>query len=259
MREVSRREFLKNAAASGHFNPFVDDDGVVRRVPMLAEYDGQYYEALSLAMVRTLLGFPKVEPGYPPDRFLHKGYSGLEWLKVGPLTIPVDELVSALIPYRGGRFSFPYISLADVLNDRVPLEKLKGKIALVGTTAPGLLDLRATPVDTVYPGVEIHANLVAGMLDKNIKQKPPFTLGAEVLLLFIGGVTLALVMPLLSPLLASLVALSGMVLISGLNLTVWSYGNMVLPLAASLLMTITLFTFNMAYGYFVEAAVRIRF
>ena len=246
-------EFLKSAAASGHFNPFVDDDGVVRRVPMLAEFEGQYYEALSLAMVRTLLGFPKVEPGFPPDRFIHKGYSGLEWLKVGPLTIPVDELVSTLIPYRGGKGSYPYISLADVLNDRVPLEKLKGKIAIVGTTAPGLLDLRSTPVDNVYPGVEIHANLVAGMLDKSIKQKPPFMLGAEVLLLFIGGVTLALVMPMLSPLLASLVALTAMVLVSALNLAVWSYGNMVLPLAASLLMTIMLFTVNMAYGYFVEA------
>ncbi len=246
-------EFLKSAPASGHFNPFVDDDGVVRRVPMLAEFDGQYYEALSLAMVRTLLGFPKVEPGYPPESFLHKGYSGLEWLKVGSLTIPVDELVSTLIPYRGGKYSFPYISLADVLGDRVPREKLKGKIALVGTTAPGLQDLRATPVDNVYPGVEIHANLVAGMLDKTIKQKPPFMLGAEVLLLFIGGVTLALVMPMLSPLFASLVALSGMVLVSGFNLAVWTYGDMVLPLASSLLMTIMLFTVNMAYGYFVEA------
>ena len=246
-------EFLKASAAAGHFNPFVDDDGVVRRVPMLAEFEGQYYEALSLAMVRTLLGFPKVEPGYPPDRFLHKGYSGLEWLKVGPLTIPVDELVSALIPYRGGKSSFSYISLADVLNDRVPLERLKGKIAIVGTTAPGLLDLRSTPVDNVYPGVEIHANLVAGMLDKSIKQKPPFMLGAEVVLLFVGGVALALVMPMLSPLLASLIVLGGMVLIGGLNLVTWSYGNMVLPLASSLLMTIMLFTVNMAYGYFVEA------
>jgi len=246
-------EFLKNAAASGHFNPLIDDDGVVRRVPMVVELDGQYYEALSLAMVRTLLNFPKIVPGYPPDRFLHKGYSGLEWLEVGPLRIPVDELVSTLVPYRGGKGNFPYISLADVFNDRVPPDRLKGKIALVGTTAPGLLDLRSTPVDNVYPGVEIHANLVAGMLDKTIKQKPPFMLGAEVMLLFIGGVTLALVMPMLSPLLASLVALLGMVLASALNLGVWSYGNMVLPLAASLLMTITLFTVNMAYGYFVEA------
>jgi len=245
--------FQQAASNAGHFNPLVDFDGVVRRVPMIAEYDGAYYESLSLAMVRTLLGFPKVEPGYPAERMVHKGYSGLEWLKVGPLTIPVDETASALIPYRGGKFSFRYISLADVLSDRLPAGALKGKIALVGTTAPGLLDLRSTPVDSVYPGVEVHANLIAGMLDRSIKQKPPFMLGAEVVLLLIGGVALAFLMPILSPLRSVMVAGAGMVLIIGLNLVIWTEGNMVLPLASSLVMTVALFTINMAYGYFVES------
>jgi adenylate cyclase len=246
-------EFLKNAAAAGHFNPITDPDGVVRRVPMIAELDGAYYEALSLAVVRTILGFPKVEPGYAPDRFLQRGYSGLEWLKVGPLTIPVDEQASALIPYRGRKFSFAYLSLADVLAERVPLERLKGKITLIGTTAPGLLDLRSTPVDNVFPGVEVHANLIAGMLDKNIKVKPPYMLGAEVVLLFIGGVALSLMIPMLAPLWATVATLIGMLLIGGLNVAVWTEADMVLPLAASVLMTASLYTVNMAYGYFVEA------
>ena len=250
-------EYLKNAANAGHFNPLVDFDGVSRRVPMILEYDSGYYEALSLAMVRTLLGqqagkFPAVEPGYPPDRFLHKGYSGLEWLKVGPLSIPVDDTASALIPYRGGKFSYPYISLADVLKDRVKPESLKGKVALVGTTAPGLLDLRSTPVDSVYPGVEIHANLIAGMLDRTIKQKPPYMLGAEVILLVIGGIALALLIPMLSALWATIAAAIGMVLIVAFNLAVWK-ADMVLPLATSMMMTATLYTMNMAYGYFVES------
>ena len=246
-------EFQKSAAGAGHFNPLVDPDGVVRRVPMIADFGGNYYEALSLAVVRTLLGFPKVEPGYPPDRVLHKGYAGLEWLKVGPLIIPVDETASALIPYRGGKSSFRYISLADVLSDRIPAGSLKGKIALVGTTAPGLLDLRSTPVDNVYPGVEVHANLIGGILDRTIKQRPPYMLGAEVVLLLIGGITLAFLMPVLSPLRAMLVSIVAMALIIGLNLLVWTEGGLVLPLAASVLMTVALFTVNMAYGYFVES------
>jgi adenylate cyclase len=246
-------QFTRNAASAGHFNPVTDDDGVVRRVPMLAELDGAYYEALSLAVVRTILGFPNVEPGYAPDRFLQRGYSGLEWLQVGPLAVPVDETASALIPYRGRKFSFAYVSLADVLADRVPLERLKGKIALVGTTAPGLLDLRSTPVDNVFPGVEVHANLIAGMLDKKIKQKPPYMLGAEVLLLLVGGVALSILVPMLAPLWATLVTLAGMVAITGLNVAIWTEADMVLPLAASVLMTISLYTVNMAYGYFVEA------
>jgi len=246
-------EFQSAAANAGHFNPLVDADGVSRRVPMLAEYQGAYYEALSLAIIRVLAGYPKVEPGIPGDRFASKGYSGLEWLKVGPVTIPVDENVSALIPYRGKRGSFKYISFADIYFDKLPKDELKGKIALIGTSAPGLLDLRSTPVGSVYPGVEIHANMITAMLDNDFKQKPPYMLGAEVILLLIGGIALALLLPLLSPLKATLASLAAAVLISGLNVAVWTKGGMVLPLASSLLMTVLLYALDMSWGYFVES------
>jgi adenylate cyclase len=256
----------ESAASAGHFNPYVDPDGVSRRVPLLAEFKGKYYEALSLAMVRLFVGIreaqekksstltlPKVVPGYPPDRYITKGYSGLEWIDVGPVRIPVDDRVTAQIPYRGPRASYPYISLADVYFGKVPLETLQGKIALVGTSAPGLLDLRSTPVDSVYPGVEVHANMIAGMLDGTIKQRPPYMLGAEVLLLLLGGIILSVLLPFLGPLKATLVSLVGMLLITGMNLVVWSGAGMIMPLASSLLMTITLFALNMSYGYFVES------
>ncbi|MBV8030538.1 MAG: adenylate/guanylate cyclase domain-containing protein [Betaproteobacteria bacterium] len=251
--------YVKNAAGGGHFNPLIDFDGVARRVPMILEWEGQYYESLSLAMFRTILAlqgdgrFPKVEPGYPEDRFTSKGYTGLEWLKVGPRTIPVDDQVSAYIPYRGKRGSFPYISLADVIKERVDPEKLKGRAAIIGASAPGLFDLRSTPVDNVYPGVEIHANLIAGMVDGDIKKKPPYMLGAEVVLLAIGGVVLAFVIPMLSALWATVVALVGLVLIVALDLVVWAKFNNILPLAASVLMTGAIYVMNMAYGYFVES------
>ncbi|MGP1678102.1 MAG: CHASE2 domain-containing protein [Burkholderiales bacterium] len=246
-------EFQANAANAGHFNPLVDADGVSRRVPMLAEFHGAYYEALSLAMVRVLAGYPKVEPGFASERFSSASYSGLEWLKVGPVTIPVDDTVSALIPYRGKRGSFKYISLADVYFDKVPKDALRGKIALIGTSAPGLLDLRSTPVGSVYPGVEIHANMITAMLDNDFKQKPPYMLGTEVILLLIGGIGLSLLVPLLSPLKSTLVSLLAIVLITGLNVLVWTKGGMVLPLASSLLMIAALFAFNMSWGYFVES------
>lgn len=246
-------QFQSAAASAGHFNPLIDDDGVSRRVPMIAEYKGRYYESLSLAMVRVLLNGEKVMPGYPPDRFVTKGYGGLEWLEVGPLKIPVDVNVGAYIPYRGKRGSFPYISLADVYFNKVPPDALKGKIALIGTSTPGLLDLRSTPVDTVLPGVEIHANLISGILDRNLKQKPPYMLGAEVSLLALGGIFLAILVPFLSPLRATLVSALAVLLITGLNLVIWSGAGMILPLASSLLMTVALFTINMAYGYFIES------
>jgi adenylate cyclase len=271
---------LARSATAGHFNTSADDDGVSRRVPIVAEYKGGYYEALSLAVVRMYLGMreaaqrksdtvvlPKVVPGIAPDRFIAKGYTGLEWFEVGSLKIPVDENVSTLVPYRGRRGSFPYISLADVWSDKAPAEKLKGRIALIGASAPGLFDLRSTPVEVrevsgaektektgnAYPGVEIHANLIAGMLDGKLKHQPPYMLGAEVLLLAIGGVALAFLIPLLAPLWATATAVIGVVLITLFDLYLWSYASLVLPLAASVLMTVTLYTVNMAYGYFVEA------
>ena len=254
----------KAAMSAGIFNPFIDVDGVVRRVPMLSEYNGQYYEALSLAMFRGLIGSPKIEPGYPNEKggsILSKGYTGMEWLemKAGDRTfrIPVDKTVGALIPFRGrggpAAGTFRYISLSDVYSGALPKDALKGKIAVWGTTAPGLQDLRSTPVGEVYPGVEIHANLLAGMMSQNFKEKPAYTVGAEVMLLLIGGLVLSLLMPFLSPIRAILVALVAALLIIGLNYFVYTQADMVLPLAASLLMTAALFTLNMAYGYFVES------
>ena len=246
-------EFQKSAANAGHFNPFTDADGVVRRVPMIAELDGAYYEALSLAVVRTLLGFPQIEPGYTAGGALQGGYSGLEWLRTGPLTIPVDEAVTALVPYRGQRYSFPYISISDVLADRVLPGQLKGRIALVGASASGLLDLRATPVDSVYAGVEVHANMIAGILDRKIPQKPPYILGAEVLLLVTIGVLLSILIPMLSAVWATLSSFLALSSVSGLSILVWTQAHTVLPLATSILMIAALYTMNMAYGYFVES------
>ncbi|MBI4194258.1 MAG: adenylate/guanylate cyclase domain-containing protein [Betaproteobacteria bacterium] len=240
------------AAAAGHFNPWTDDDGITRRVPMLAEYGGAYYEPLSLAVVRLLLGSPPVKPVFEGEA-AGTGYAGLEYLHVGSLKIPVDERVSTLVPYRGHRGSFRYISVIDVLNERIDVAELRGKIALVGTTAPGLLDLRAAPVDAVYPGVEVHANLIAGILDQNIKHKPPYAAGAEFALLLVGGLAMTLLQRLLSPLKFTLIAMVVLLVIAGTNLVVFHFGHVVLPLASGLVMILVLFTFNMAYGFFVEA------
>ncbi|RPJ44806.1 MAG: adenylate/guanylate cyclase domain-containing protein [Betaproteobacteria bacterium] len=246
-------ERLQRAAtAAGHINPLPDQDGITRRVPILIEYDHAYYEPLSMAMVRAIHGQPPVVPVVNAEGS-SASYSGLEWVKTGPFEIPVDDQAAALVPYRGAKASFRYYSLVDVLNERVAVEELRGKIALVGTTAPGLLDLRATPVDPVFPGVEIHANLIAGILDGNIKQRPPYVVGAEFVLLLLAGMALTLMLPVLSPFKSMLVTALALVAVVGANLVVFHTGNLVLPLASGILLILVLFTFNMAYGFFVEA------
>ena len=245
-------ELQASAVTAGHFNPVVDFDGVVRRVPMIVEYDGAYYESLSLAVVRAALGMPKLSPGYATGK--DKNYGGLEWLTLetsqGNLRIPVDAEVSALVPYRGERGTFPYISVSDVLHGRTPLNDLQHKIVLVGTSAPGLMDMRSTPVGEVYPGVEVHANMISGILNQDVKQSPPYVLGANVVILLVIGLTLVALLPLLSPIYGTLLS-GGMLLADVLaNGMLWEYGNMALPLAGGLLMILALFALNMTYGYF---------
>lgn len=248
------------AARQAHFNPFIDPDGVVRRVPLLVDYEGGYYEALSLSMVRLLLGQGKdaqVIPGYPDG----KPANGIEWIDIhgagNPLRVPVDAQVAALVPYIGEEKSFVYVSAADVLRGKVPPEKLLNRIVLVGTTAPGLKDLRNTPVGANYPGVEIHANMIAGMLDGKMKQKPAYVLGIDFITLLLVGAAMVLLLPLLSPLRATLVTLFVLGVVLTLNWALWSSSvGLVLPMAGALLMVILLYALNMSWGYFIESRIK---
>ncbi len=248
-------ELQQAAASAGHFNPLVDFDGRVRRVPMLVEYNGAYYESLSLAMVRTLLGQTKLLPGYAEVKA--GGYAGMEWLELdatgGRIKIPVDNDVATFVPYRGAQGSFRYISITDVLHDRVEPAQLKDKIILVGTTAPGLLDMRSTPVAEVYPGVEVHASMISGILDQNLKERPAYMLGAEVVWLLLIGIGLSFLLPLFTPAKAILASVFTLISTAGLSLAVWQYGNVLMPVANSLVMIALLFAFNMSYGYFFES------
>ena len=255
-------QLAKAAPLAGHFNPIVDSDGVVRSLPLVAEYKGQYYEALSLAMFRALIGMPTVLPGFPKDRFISKSYQGLEnvLLKLDDkktLAIPVDERVSALVPFRGNGGvtdgSFKYVSASDVLSRRVPAETLKNKVVLLGTTAPGLVDLRVTPVGETYPGVETHANMISGLLDGKIKVKPDYAVGYDVVMLVIAGVTLAFALPLLSASRAMMVSAGVLLALFGINFWMFSAFDLVLPLGAALTMVAAAFALNMSYGYFVES------
>lgn len=248
-------ELQQAAASGGHFNPLVDFDGEVRRVPMLVEYGGAYYESLSLAVVRTLLGQPELVPGFAEGDT--SGYGGLEWLELdtarGRLIIPVDADVATFVPYRGRQGSFRYISATDVLHDRIEVSQLRNKIVLVGTTAPGLLDLRATPVAEVYPGVEIHANMIAGILDQNLKEHPAYMVGAEVVWLLLIGITLSFLLPKLSPAKAILLSIFMFSATLGISVFAWHHGNLLFLAANSLVMIALLFALDMSYGYFVES------
>lgn len=238
----------QQAKAAGHFNPDPDEDGITRRIPLLVVYQGGVYEALSLAVARQVLGDVALKLGFAGGE---QG-AGVEWLALGQHNIPVDAHLNALIPYRGKQGSFAYVSAADVLHGKVPQQQLQNHIVLIGTTAPGLMDLRAAPVQSVYPGVEIHANMIAGILDGSVKQQPAYTLGAEFLLLLFLGVGLTVLLPRMRPAPASVLVVSVLLLLILFNLLSWQIG-VVLPLASALLLVVVIYVLNMSYGYFIES------
>ena len=240
------------AAGGGHITPSIDEDGVVRRVPMLIKYNGDFYESLSLAMTRFILGADKVTPVFAQQGTGDSGYPELEWLDLGNgFRIPVDANVQALVPYRGKAHSFPYVSAADIIRGVADPKVLEGAIVLVGTSAKGLVDLRPTPVSREFPGVEIHANMISGILDQRIKRMPAYSRGIETIQLILLGVILSLVLPYLSAVLAT--AFTGATLASmiGINMYFWS-NDLVVPMASSLLLILIIYLMNMSYGFFIE-------
>ncbi|HQN65881.1 MAG TPA: adenylate/guanylate cyclase domain-containing protein [Methylophilus sp.] len=242
----------EHALAAGHFNPQPEKDGITRKVALLTPYQGGYYDALSVAVAKAYFNQTKLRPKYARIG-VSRRYSGLESIVLADKEMPVDDRLSALVPYRGGQGSFPYVSASDVLNQKVPADTLQGKIVLVGTTAPGLMDLRATPVQSAYPGVEIHANLIAGILDSNIKARPGYMLGAEFIMVLLAGFLLIVLLNRVNPARATLVTLVLLAVIVGSSFVLWQFANLVLPLATSLVLIGLLYILNMSYGFFVES------
>lgn len=244
-------EFQASALTAGHFNMEPDSDGIVRRVPMLYGYKGQLYESLSLAITRIALGVSHLEL----DFSIEGQQRYLKNLIIGNRKIPVDEYLQTLVPYRGTSPRFPYVSAANVLKGQINNPALlQNKIVLLGTTAQGLSDLRVTPMGNNYPGVEIHANLIAGILDNSIMSTSLHQNILEFWLFLLIGLVMITLLPLFSPLMATLGTLGLSGLLVWINLVIWADHHLVLPLAMTLLLILSLFIFNMSYGYFVESS-----
>jgi adenylate cyclase len=244
---------------SGHFSPTVDRDGVIRRVPMLAQFEDGLYESLSLAMVRLDRALTNKGSDAQGLRFdaiemlPQKGY--LESLKIGDLELKVDAGSNLLVPYLGGPFSFHYISMTDLWEGKVNPSILENKLVLVGTTAPGLLDLRSTPVSGIYPGVEVHANLIAAMLSGEpgrLKHSPLLGSLIELGLAIVIGVGLPVFLCLTSVVTGTLTTAAILVTLLLFNAWAWTQGAAI-PLASILCLVLLIYILNVGFGFFVES------
>ncbi len=248
-------EMLQQAAtAAGHLYPSLDFDGVTRRVPVFMKYGDGYYEALSFAMARTYLGNVPARIQVRPPAV--KNLATIPWVDIGNVRIPMDERMSALVPYRGASGVYRYVSATDVMRGTLPEGELRDKIIIVGTSAQGLLDLRSTPVREDFPGVEVHANLISGFLDQTIMHKPDLVLAISVLTILLLGVPFAILLPRLSALTSTASISVALVILICINLYAWKAQTYVLNIAAPVAMLVLLYLLNMAWGFFMETRSR---
>jgi HD-GYP domain-containing protein (c-di-GMP phosphodiesterase class II)/CHASE2 domain-containing sensor protein len=153
------------AASSGFLNVAPDSDGIYRRVPLIIRYKGLLYPSLALSIAMQGLATGQV--------VLEASAGRVAAIQLKDRTIPLDVDGSLLVHYRGGRGTFEYFSAADVLEDRLPQGRLKDKMVLLGTSAAGLRETRATPLDPLEPGPEIHATVVDNLLMGDFITRPP--------------------------------------------------------------------------------------
>ena len=255
---------VQAAPVAGFFNSLTDPDGVVRALPLVVNYADAYYESLALAMFRQLTRLPEVTPGWSPSASDDIEGAAMQNVVLRwpdkTFSIPVDERGAVLVPFlgMGGALggSFHYLSASDVLAGTVPVSQLRGKIALVGTTAPGAVDLRATPVGATYPGVEVQANALASLLDRRFLHRPVHANTHEAMWLLLVGVLLAFSLPLLRAPAALALSLGVVAALVAFNWWLYVTYGLVLRLAPIVLLTLLVAVLNVGYGYL--AATRAR-
>ncbi len=252
------------AMGAGGFNVNTDDDGVVRTAPLVERVGKAYYPSLSLATVSAYLKADAVQPMFdekPKKRSAVQLEASdydklLIFLPDRGVEVPVGDGISTVIQYRGTGWqsggAFRYVSAADVLAGRVPPAQLKNNIVLVGTTAPGLVDLRPTPVNKVFPGVEIHANIIKSILDGRFKSRPWYAWSVEAGEIVAVGLLLTFALAVLAPLYSVILAGAAFAAVFGANYYLYSERDIVLNVFTCLLLIASLFVLNLAWGYFSE-------
>ena len=180
------------ATGSGFLNAAPDTDGILRRMPLMIAHDGLVYPSLGLATLLPVLGV---------RQFVLRATGGrIESLAFEDIVVPLDTRGGLLLHFRGGKQTFPYISAADVLGDQLPEGSLRDRIVFVGASAPGLGESVATPLDTTFPGVEVHATVADSILRRDFIRRSSAAPAIELALIVAAG-----------PIAALMVAMAGVV------------------------------------------------
>ncbi len=246
---IANIPILQQAAQHGaSVSILPDDDGIIRKYSLLIRFGDQIYPSLALAAIKEYLLLDTIQ--------LHtsmiNNLNTVDSVQLGDTIIPTDQKSNVLISYQGPAYTFPYISATDVLHDQVPTHKLQNMIAFIGTSAVGLGDLQATPIQSVYPGVEIHADVAASILQKYFLYRPSWAAGVELATLLLFGILLSILYPYIGPVWMGLCSILSLSLIVSVTSYFWRYDGLVLPIVLSCSLIIGLALFNLTYGFFTE-------
>ena len=245
---ISNITVLQQAAKTGGFiNIFADSDGIIRRAPLLFNYQNTIYPALALQAVLSFLS-EKAELITP----VYGNSVKLEGIRHGNVVIPTDESGQVFIPFVGRSYSFPYYSATDVLHGTIPKDALAGKILFVGTSATGLGDLTAAAIQNPFPGVEIQATLANGLLLNNFSHNPEWTFGAELFITLLFGLIAAFTFPFFGPRRLGVIIIFLPPVLLFANNWIWQQTGLILSLLMPIILIFMIAIFNMLYGYLFE-------
>lgn len=235
------------AKNEGFINVFPDSDGIIRRVPLLIRYQNNFYPSLALEAVRLFL-LSKVDLITAP----YGNTFRLEGIRLGNHVIPTDNMSNVIVPFVGKSYTMPFYSAIDVMNNKIPSDALEGKIIFIGTSATGEGDIHATAIESVFPGVEIHATIAHGILEDTFSYKPPWGLGAELIITVILGLIFIFSFPYLGPRTLGLLIFiipAGLILI---NNEIWEKTGLIISILVPMALPIVLAIVNILYGYLFE-------
>lgn len=190
---------------SGYFNMFPDpEDGTVRRVHLLTELDQSLYPSLDLQILRHYYGNAPIQVEATPE-------AGIVGIQLQDLYIETDFDGSIQLNYKGPGLTIPHYSVYDLLERSVPQDALRDRIVLIGATEAGIFDLRTTPVDVAYPGVEVHATLLENLISGSYFRKHLLNDLFTILLILAVGLFLGIVLPRVKSFYGALLALAMLV------------------------------------------------
>lgn len=243
------------AYSSGFFNNIPDDTGIIRSVPLIISYDDTIYPSLALEVIRVINDTQKVVVQYDEN--------GISNIILDDISIPTDRYGRMLINFRGPERSFKYISAIDIYNNSFDKSEIDGKIILIGTSAAGLFDLRATPFDSIFPGVEVHANIIDNILMQDFIYKASWLDGANILIIFVLSIIVVMLTTYTTfwanPIIFLSFSTSYLFLVYNL---LFDYGivlNILFPIATVLIASIMTTLFDYFYNIKKEEAIKAKF